>query len=71
MFLKHTEKQWEHQKKPKSDKQIVKWLKNPHSDSAEYRLWGNGVCLNIVEFVLAGIVWANEKFPADFVQKTE
>lgn len=58
-------------KKPKSDKQIVKWLKNPHSDSAEYRLWGNGVCLNIVEFVLAGIVWANEKFPADFVQKTE
>lgn len=44
-------------KKPKSDKQIVKWLKNPHSDSAEYKLWGNGVCLNIVEFVLAGIVY--------------
>ena len=42
--------------KPKSDKQIIKWLKNPHSDSAEYRIWGNGVCLNIVEFVLAGIV---------------
>ena len=44
-------------KKPKSDKQIVKWLRNPHSDSAEYKLWGNGVCLNIVEFVLAGIVY--------------
>ena len=44
-------------KKPKSDKQIVKWLKNPHSDSAEYKLWGNGVCVNIVEFVLAGIVY--------------
>ena len=42
-------------KKPKSDKQIVKWLRNPHSDSAEYKLWGNGVCVNIVEFVLAGI----------------
>ena len=46
--------------KPKSDKQIIKWLKNPHSDSAEYKLWGNGVYVNIVEFVLAGIVWANE-----------
>ena len=44
-------------KKPKSDKQIVKWLRNPHSDSAEYKLWGNGVCVNIVEFVLAGIVY--------------
>ena len=44
-------------KKPKSDKQIVKWIKNPHSDSAEYKLWGNGVCVNIVEFVLSGIVY--------------
>lgn len=26
--------------KPKSDKQIIKWLKNPHSDSAEYKMWG-------------------------------
>ncbi len=44
--------------KPKSEKQIVKWLKDPHSDSAEYKLWGNGVCLPIVLFVLSGIVWA-------------
>ena len=29
--------------KPKSRNQIVKWLKNPHSDSAEYKMWGNGV----------------------------
>lgn len=43
--------------KPKSEKQIIKWLKNPHSDSAEYRLWGNGVALPCVYFVLAGIVW--------------
>ena len=28
--------------KPKTEKQIVKWLKNPHSDSAEYKMWGNG-----------------------------
>ena len=44
--------------KPKSDNQIRKWLKNPHSDSAEYKLWGNGVSLPIVFFVLSGIKWA-------------
>ena len=43
--------------KPKSDNQITKWLKNPHSDSAEYRMWGNGVSLPVVVFVLAGIVF--------------
>lgn len=42
--------------KVKSDKQIIKWLKNPHSDSAEYKMWGNGVCLNVVIFVLSRIV---------------
>ncbi len=49
-------------KKPKSDKQIVKWLKNPHSDSAEYKLWGNGVALPCVCFVLSGIVRENKKY---------
>lgn len=43
-------------KKPKSRKQLIKWLKNPHTDSAEYRLWGNGVALPCVSFVLGGIV---------------
>lgn len=43
------------EKKPKSDKQILKWLKNPHSDSAEYRMWGNGLSLPTAWFVLAGI----------------
>ncbi len=43
--------------KPKSDEQIVRWLENPHSDSAEYKLWGNGVALPCVCFVLAGIVY--------------
>ena len=41
--------------KMKSDKQIAKWLKNPHSDSAEYKMWGNGVALPCVVFVLSGI----------------
>ena len=43
-------------KKPKSRKQIIKWLTNPHSDSAEYKMWGNGVALPCVCFVLSGIV---------------
>ena len=45
--------------KPKSEKQIIKWLKNPHTDSAEYKMWGNGVALPNVLFVLSGIVWAD------------
>lgn len=45
--------------KPKSESQIIKWLKNPHSDSAEYKMWGNGVALPNVFFVLSGIVWAD------------
>ena len=43
--------------KPKSEKQILTWLKNPHSDSSEYKLWGNGVALPCVYFVLSGIAW--------------
>ena len=44
-------------KKPKTDNQIRKWLKNPHTDSAEYRMWGNGCCLSIVFYVLFGIAY--------------
>lgn len=44
--------------KPKTRNQIIKWMKNPYSDSAEYKLWGNGVALPCVFFVLSGIVWA-------------
>ena len=47
--------------KVKSDKQIIKWLKNPHSDSAEYKMWGNGVCLQNVIFVLSRIVKYSQK----------
>ena len=49
--------------KPKSRNQIIKWLKNPHSDSAEYKMWGNGVALPNVYFVLSGIVYYSQ-FPA-------
>ena len=46
--------------KPKTQAQIIKWLKDPYSDSVEYKMWGNGVALPCVCFVLAGIVWANQ-----------
>lgn len=46
-----------HAKKPKTEKQIRKWLADPYTDSAEYRIWGNGICLANAFFVLAGIVW--------------
>ena len=49
-----------HAKKPKTRNQIVKWLKNPHLDSSEYKLWGNGVALPCVWFVLAGIVYYDQ-----------
>ena len=39
----------------KSDKQIKKWLKNPYSDSAAYKLWGNGIALPCAVFGLAAI----------------
>ena len=51
-------------KKPKTDNQIRKWLKNPHTDSAEYRMWGNGCYLGIVFYVLFGIAhFAKEAEP--------
>ena len=43
--------------KPKTRKQIFKWLQNPRSDSAEYKMWGNGVALPNVVYVLTGIVY--------------
>jgi len=46
-------------KKPKTRSQIVKWLKQPYTDGAEYRLWGNGIALPCARFVLGGIAAVN------------
>ena len=48
-------------KKAKTEKQIIKWLKEPYSDAAEYKMWGNGVALPNVCFVLAGIVYYSQQ----------
>lgn len=50
--------------KPKTSKQIKKWLADPYSDSAEYKMWGNGVALPCVVFVLSGIVYYSQ-FPTE------
>lgn len=44
----------------RTHKQIIKWLRDPHSDTAEYKAYGNSVAVPCVFFVLAGIVWAND-----------
>lgn len=41
--------------KPRTDKSILKWLKNPVSDSAQYKALGNSVAVPCVEYVLEGI----------------
>jgi DNA (cytosine-5)-methyltransferase 1 len=43
--------------KPKSRRQIEAWLKDPYSDAAAYKMWGNGVALPCVVFILGGIVF--------------
>ena len=47
-------------KKQKTLKQIIRWLKDPYSDASEYKMWGNGVALPCVYFVLSGIVWCTQ-----------
>lgn len=48
--------------KVKSDRQIQTWLSKPPADSAIYRMWGNGVALPCVYFVLSGI--------ADYIRRS-
>ena len=47
--------------KSKSRKQIEKWLKNPYSDSAAYKMWGNGIAACNAWFVIAGIACYAQK----------
>ena len=44
-------------KKRKTALQIRKWLMTEPTDAAKYKMWGNGVALPCIVFVLAGIVW--------------
>ena len=44
-------------KKRKTASQVRRWLMTEPTDAAKYKMWGNGVALPCVVFVLAGIVW--------------
>ncbi|MGF3066959.1 DNA cytosine methyltransferase [Facklamia sp. P12950] len=43
-------------KKRKTDRQILKWFKNPHTDLAEYKMWGNGVALPCLIYIFKRLV---------------
>ena len=47
--------------KAKTEAFVKRWLKSPYTESAVYKLYGNGVALPCVHFVLAGIVWVAER----------
>lgn len=47
--------------KRKTDNQIKKFMEQPYSETAEYKMWGNGVALPCVWFILAGIEWYDKK----------
>ena len=38
--------------KLKTDKQIRKWLADPMSDSAQYKMWGNGIVLPVARYIV-------------------
>ncbi|MCW6681302.1 DNA cytosine methyltransferase [Aerococcaceae bacterium NML160702] len=48
-------------KKSKTDKQIIKWLQSPYSDTAQYKMWGNGVALPCVVYAMQSLLHYLEK----------
>ena len=43
------------EKRPKTKSQVRKWLMDPCSDSAEYKMWGNSIAIPCAYDVLSGI----------------
>lgn len=41
--------------KARSTNQVLRWLKNPYSDTAAYKLWGNGIALPCAIYIFQGI----------------
>ena len=42
-------------KRPKDEKAVRRWLKDPASDTEIYKMWGNGIALPCAQYVLEGI----------------
>lgn len=48
-------------KKEYTKEQLLKWYNGLHTDSAEYKMWGNGIALPTALYVMEGIAEALEK----------
>ncbi len=42
-------------KRPKDEKAVRRWLKDPASDTEIYKMWGNGIALPCAQYVFEGI----------------
>lgn len=42
-------------KKPKTEKEVLRWLSKEPADSDKYKLWGNGIALPCAFHVFEGI----------------
>ena len=42
-------------KKPKTEKEVARWLAKEPADSDKYKLWGNGIALPCAFYVFEGI----------------
>lgn len=47
--------------KPVNKRQMVKWYNKLHTDSAKYKMWGNGVALPVVRIPLHGMAQLGAK----------
>lgn len=47
--------------KPVKKKQMIRWYNRLHTDSAEYKMWGNGVALPVVRIPLHGMAQLGAK----------
>ena len=56
LYFKARMKPYNHKAKP----QMLKWYNNLHTDSSEYKMWGNGIALPCALYVMQGIVDALE-----------
>lgn len=47
--------------KPATKKQMIRWYNKLHTDSAEYKMWGNGVALPVVRIPIHGMAQLGAK----------
>lgn len=52
----HTEVYGKAYKPYKDARSLLKWYNKLHTDSAEYKMWGNGIALPCAAFVIGGCI---------------